>query len=81
MTLNYRGLEKCEAIQVYRNGMFAGTDTTKTEVRYIPGDGRLVVGRHQTGNDLHYANVKLDELMMFNAILSEEQIRDLSAHA
>ena len=81
MVLNYVGHEKCPGIKSYENGMFTAADGIKEGSRYISADGRLVVGRTRTTVDHRYGSVKLDELMLFNAALSEEQIRDLSAHA
>ena len=80
--LNYVGLEKCMGIRTYENGRFTAADITKyRKTGYTPADGRLVVGRPYTVRDTSYASVKLDELFLFNATLSEEQIEDLSAHA
>ena len=79
MVLNY---ENCSGIKTYENGRFATADVTKTLTgHYSPADGRVVIGRSRTTVDHRYRSVKLDELKLFNAALSEEQVRDLSAHA
>ena len=81
VVLNYVGHEKCQGIKIYENGMFTAADGIKNTGWYGPADGRVVVGRPRTTVDHRYGSVKLDELMLFNAALSEEQIHDLSAHA
>ena len=52
----------------------------KSVKRFSPGDGRLVIGRANTGGDKFYASVQLDELLMFNTSLAEKEIQILSAH-
>ena len=81
--LNYLSQKKCEGISVYENGRFIGADNTKKGGGNIPaGDGKIVIGcTRRTGGHRSCESVKLDEFMMFDAKLSEEQIRDLSAHA
>ena len=81
VVLNYVGLEKCQGIKIYENGMFTAADGIKNRGWYGPADGTVIVGRTRTTVDHRYGSVKLDELMLFDAALSEEQIRDLSAHA
>ena len=80
MVLNYVGHEKCSGIKSYENGMLTAADGIKNRGWYGPADGRVVVGRTRITVDHRYGSVKTDELMLFNAALSEEQIRDLSAH-
>ena len=81
VVLNYVGLEECTGIKIYENGRFTAADTTKTRSVYAPAEGRLVIGRSSIASDGRYSSVKLDELMLFDSTLSEDQIRDLSAHA
>ena len=81
VVLNYVGLEKCEGNHVYKNGCFAAADTTKEWAGHFPGDGRLVIGCSYTTEHRFYTSVKLDELMLFNTILSKVQVLDLSARA
>ena len=40
----------------------------------------LVIGRRNSALDRDYASVELDELLLFNATLSEEEIKVLSAY-
>ena len=80
MVLNDVGHEKCPGKKSYENGMLTAADGIKNRGWYTPADGRVVVGRTRTTVDHRYGSVKIDELMLFNAALSEEQIRDLGAH-
>lgn len=46
-------------------------------VSFSPGDGKVVIGRQFTDSDNFYSEAKIDELMMFNQLLSDQQIQEL----
>ena len=81
VVLNYFGPENGMEIKLYQNGGFLKQGSGKISGDYLSGDGRLVVGRQITGWNQNYGSVDLDELLMFNATISEEEIEALWSHA
>ena len=63
---------------IYKDGVDTETDTSRFAGSYGQGDGRIVIGRQLTNIDGSYASVELDELMFFNANLSDPEITILS---
>ena len=53
------------------------SDTTKRGASYSPGDGRIVVGRYYTNYDGNYASVHVDELIYFDAALTNDDVQSI----
>ena len=78
ITLNFN--VKQQAIWIYQDGAHVTTQSRKSEVSRIrPGNGRIVVGK-VTSNDrqFEFASVEVDELCLFNRVLTEAEIKILS---
>ena len=71
---NYIGPDNGHGIWIYFDGVETGSDTSRSSTSYGQGDGRIVIGRQFTNTDNSYASVELDELMLFNAKLSDPEI-------
>ena len=77
---NYLGPEDGMGTRIYLDGTYsAGDSSIGGDVNSI-GDSRLVFGRHNTALDKDYASIEIDELLLFNATLSEDEIKVLSAY-
>ena len=75
--LNYIGPSDGEGIIVYINGTEVASVTTKFGLLFSAGDGRIVVGRRFTDLDGGYASVEVDELIYFNAALSDTDVQSI----
>ncbi len=65
---------------MYENGAFADQDTSPYEsgIGYtLDGTNTVVFGRESTTDDYYYGNNQIDELMVFNYILSSNEIISL----
>ena len=78
MVVNYVGPEDGAGFKVYLDGEFAAD--CSDDVIKSPGDDRIVVGRTRTNEDQLHASLELDEVLLFNATLSEEVIETLNAY-
>ena len=81
--LNYIGPNNGEGIKIYYDGQEVDSDTEKV-VWHLPGeDGRIVVGRLQTYKDQNgsYASVQVDELIYFNAALTNDDVQSIYSSA
>ena len=75
VVLNYIGPNNGQGIRIYHDGLQVGSDDTKTDVTFSPGDGCVCVG---TYDDVSvYASVDVDELLFFNEALSDQQIMNI----
>ena len=74
IVLNYIGPNDGEGIRSYVNGQEVASETTKSRRSSLPGDGRIVVGRRSTDQDMYYTSVQIDELVFFNKTLSTTEI-------
>ena len=63
------GTGDSEGITLYMDGTEGANDTIKSGESYLPGDGRIVVGRFLTDVDDHYNSLEVDELIFFNSAL------------
>ena len=77
VTLNYIGPENGQGIRIYLDGTEVGSRTTKTVLARVAGDGRIVVGRRFTNQDMDYANVQVDELNFFNQSLTSAEVQSI----
>ena len=76
--LNYKGPNNGEGITLYINRAEVKSDTTKyTGLSYSPGDGRIVVGRRFTQDDGYYITAEVDELIYFNAALTDDHVQSI----
>ena len=80
MIFNYLGPEEGMGTRVYLDGAYSAGDSSISGDANSIGDSRLVIGRRNSALDKDYAGVELDELLLFNATLSEEEIKALSAY-
>ena len=78
IVLNYLGPDNEQGIRIYYNGTQVGSDSTRSAATYMPGDGRVVVGRFYVDYGDSYANVDTDELLFFNEALTDPNIQDMS---
>ena len=76
VVMNFVGPNDEEGLKGYSDGRLWDTDSSLLSWTFLPGDGRIVVGRTYADNsaDIFYANYDLDELFIFNEKLSEDQI-------
>ena len=81
VVLNYYGHEDGQETELYLDGILTNHRTWKYSWSKTPEDGRIVVGRIDPTQDKDYGSVKVDELTMFNSVLSADDILDLSRHA
>ena len=78
IVLNYMGTGDNEGITLYMDRVEVSSDTTKYAGPYLPGDGRIVVGRVYTDSDQLYSSVQVDELLFFNRNLTLNEITSLA---
>ena len=76
--LTYIGPDDGHGIQIYQNGIKAGTDTTKTPYTATSGNGRVVIGKYYTDATGGSVAFTIDELLVFNTKLSDEEIMELN---
>ena len=62
---------------MFINGAEVARDTEKNPRSYSGGDGRIVVGRRYTDQDKNYASVEVDELVYFNAALTNDHVQSI----
>ena len=61
---------------MYYDGQDVERDTGKDHTRsYLLGDGRIVVGRLHTDQDHFYSSAQVDELIFFNAALTDIDVQ------
>ena len=84
LVINFIGPAEGEGIRIYQDGVQVANDTTKSygtcQHPACRPDGRIVVGRQYTKMDLGFCSFQVDELALFNEILSLEEITLLSQH-
>ena len=67
-------------VKLFLDGALVQMQFDKVTETKSPGDGRLVIGRHLASWNQNYGSVDLDELLLFNANLTEDEVPLLSAH-
>ena len=79
IVLNYIGHEDGQGIRIYTDGVQVGTETARSSGSDDAGDGRVAIGRWVlTMSNWQYTSLQLDELMFFNAKLTDSEITILS---
>ena len=78
--LNYLGPEEGMGTRTYLDGRYSAADSSIGGEANPIGDSRLVIGRRFTTRDNDYASAEVDEVLLFNAALTEQEIQILSAH-
>ena len=77
--INYIGKTHEEKIRIYKNGVLAGWYKANYFPQSYPRGGtRLVIGRSYTEQDGQYSSVDVDELLLFNQILTDSHIQHLA---
>ena len=71
-------------MRIYHDGVSVANGNTKSDLSCDQSacrpDGRIVVGRDNTGIDTGYCSLQVDELAFLNKALSQEEITILSQH-
>ena len=80
VVLNYLGPEEGMGTRIYLDGAYSAGDSSISREANSIGDSRLVIGRRYTALDRDYASAEVDEVLLFNAAVTEEEIEILSAH-
>ena len=78
--LNYLGPEEGMGTRTYLDGRYSAGDSSIGGEANPIGDSRLVIGRRFTTQDNDYVSAEVDEVLLFNAALTEQEIQILSAH-
>ena len=76
IVLNYIGPNNGDGIKFY-NGAEVMSATTRSHNSFPAGDGRVVIGRYFTNQDMEYSSVQIDELIYFNNSLTNGEIEFL----
>ena len=77
--INYVGPNNGDDFGIYQNGEFLFNVRLGLTVNtFPPSDGRIVIGRSRTNENLNYASVQVDELLFHNEALTESEIVMLS---
>ena len=75
--LNYLGPNDGEGVAIYYDGREVANETLKLSNSNSAGDGRIVVGRRLTNQDISYASVQVDELIFFNEALTRVHVQSI----
>ena len=73
MDLNYDG----GGIKLYYDCDLIASSTHKVPYNLSSGSGKIVIGKRFTTRDQGYSGFDIDELLVFNATLTEDQIKAL----
>ena len=72
------GVNAGEGVKVYHNGQFIAEDSLPASRNYdISSVGHLAIGRLLLHNDGQYTSVDVDELLIFDAVLSDQEVMDI----
>ena len=77
IVLNYIGPNDGEGIRFYKDGAEVASVAIKSGGPYSAGDGRIVVGRVYTEVNGNFASVQFDELIYFNAALTDADVQSI----
>ena len=77
LVLNFIGSNAGEGIEAFKDGVLCARHRSGYSSTYTDGDGRVVVGRWYVTSSHNYAHVEVDELIFFNQVLLEEEVREL----
>ena len=76
--VNYLDYHSDEAVQIYYDGEKWTGDSVPTVRTATPSDRRrIVIGRKYDDVDGEYSTMEINELALYNTVLSSEQISDL----
>ena len=79
IVINFIGPNITQGIKVYNDGVqVGGISRVQTGITHIEGDGRIVFGRFYTDSAISYASTQMDDLLLFNQVLTETEIAKLS---
>ena len=71
----YIGPNNGEGITLYIDGEQVASDTIKSGRSGSAEDGKIVVGRYFADRDERYSSVMVDELLFFNASLTNDDVQ------
>ena len=71
--MNYIGPEEGEGFAIYKDGQKVAEGKKKTASAKTTGDGMIVAGRLFTDTKSYYSSVQLDEMLLFNRVLTAEE--------
>ena len=77
---NYIGPEYGQGTRVYYDGRLVTGTTQKRVFDIIEGDGRIAIGRLYTVSSERAGSHEVDELIMFNKVLTDEEIVRLNSN-
>ena len=81
LVINYIGENDGQIFHVYQNSALMANATTLQAVHYgyRLGEGRIVIGQHFT-RSYHHSSAIVDELILFEQMLSTQQMTTLSQY-
>ena len=78
IVFNFIGPRQTQGIRIYNDVEQVGGDTmTEDVVTHVEGDGRIVFGRFYTDVNERYDSAHMDELLLFNQVLTDAEISKL----
>ena len=79
IVVNFIGPNITQGFRVYNDGVpVGGNSRVETGITHVEGNGRMVFGRFYTNSNERYASAQMDELLLFNQVLTETEIAKLS---
>ena len=78
IVVNFIGPNATQGFRAYNDGVqVGGNSRVEVDIIHIEGDGRIVFGKfYSDGND-RYASAQMDELLLFNQVLTQTEITKL----
>ena len=70
-----------DGIRIYHDGMEVGSDTNIQGNPKHNGDRRIVFGRYFADSAGTYSSIQIDELLLFNQLLTDPQVTILSQYS
>ena len=78
MAMVVLGMNDGEGFIGYINGIEVGFSSTRHNYSLIPRIGHLIIGKRAYTMNNHYASVEIDELAIWDKILSPDEIMALN---
>ena len=78
IVVNFIGPTVTQEFKIYNDGeQVGGNSSVERGLTQVEGDGRIVFGRFLTDTNERYASAHMDELLLFNRVLTEAEIAKL----
>ena len=78
IVVNFIGPSVTQGFRVYNDGVqVGGNSRVERGLIHAEGDGRIMFGRFYTDVNERYASAHMDELLLFNQVLTEAEISKL----